>query len=280
MKWAQALINDQPRAIAIEGNKIYSFGVPLRTILDGAGLGISLDQALAEYGGQEVSGGLDSLKLTQPLSDVQRVLCVGLNYRDHAAEVGADIPEFPTIFTKFGNSLIGPGDEIRLPLESTKMDWESELALVIGKPARRVSEDEALDYVAGYTILNDVSVRDWQGRTSEWFQGKNWDGITPWGPYIVPTAELDPVTGLAISCTIDGEKRQDGTTADQIFSPTQVVSYLSTFMTLEPGDIITTGTPAGVGLSIKPRKWLTAGQTVECEIEGIGVLKNKCGEPS
>ena len=280
MKWAQTLINEKPRAVGNDGSRTVIFDVSLRKILDDAGLAISLDEAIQRFGGQQVTEGLDSLTLIQPLNDVQKVLCVGLNYKDHAAEVGADIPEYPTIFTKFGNSLIGPGEEIRLPLESTKMDWESELAVVMGKHARRVAEHEALEYVAGYTILNDVSVRDWQGRTSEWFQGKNWDSITPWGPFIVPAPELDPVAGLAIKCRVDGETRQNGTTADLIFTPAQVISYISTFMTLEPGDIITTGTPAGVGLSIKPRKWLTAGQTVECEIEGIGVLRNVCGEPS
>lgn len=205
-----------------------------------------------------------------------KILCIGLNYHDHAAEVGAEIPEYPTIFTKFRNSLIGPEDPIAMPEASTKIDYEAELAVVIGKNVRKADEAGALDAIAGYTIMNDVSVRDWQGRTSEWFQGKNWDNTTPIGPWVVSRTDVDPVAGLRIECLVDGEVVQSGSTADMIFSPAYLVSYISQFMTLEPGDIIACGTPAGVGMSKKPRRWLEPGQKLTTRIEGIGEMTNAC----
>ena len=216
------------------------------------------------------------LDFVQPVLHPQKILCLGLNYRDHAAEVGADTPAFPTVFSKYANAMIGPREEILLPEESTKIDWEAELALVVGKKARRVSGQEAMEYILGFTVLNDVSVRDWQGRTSRWFQGKNWDATTPFGPCIVSADQLELQRGLRISCRVDGQLRQQGTTADMIFSPAQVLSYVSRFMTLLPADIIALGTPAGVGLSLRPRQWLEPGQLLETEIEGIGKLRNRC----
>lgn len=205
-----------------------------------------------------------------------KILCIGLNYQDHAAEVGAQIPEHPTVFTKFRNALVGPEDPIAMPQESTRIDYEAELAVVIGKNVRRVDEAQALDAIAGYTLINDVSVRDWQGRTSQWFQGKNWDNTTPLGPAVVSRDEVDPVAGLAVECLIDGEVVQSGNTADMIFSPAQLVSYVSTFMSLEPGDVIACGTPAGVGMSKKPRRWLTPGEQVTTRIQGVGEMTNTC----
>ncbi|WP_237207851.1 fumarylacetoacetate hydrolase family protein [Rothia nasimurium] len=231
-----------------------------------------------QLGAQEAQ--VTEADLVAPLTKVKRVLCVGLNFTDHAEEVGAELPTYPTIFTKFGNALIGPGEQIRLPLESSKIDWEVELCAVVGRRARRVTEQEAADYLLGYTVMNDVSVRDWQGRTSEWFQGKNWDSMTPFGPVIVSPEELDITGGLAMTCSVDGEVRQQGSTANLIFGPEQVLAYLSTFMTLEPGDLIALGTPAGVGLSLRPRRWLAPGQVVQTAIEGIGTLTNTCSEPS
>jgi acylpyruvate hydrolase len=206
-----------------------------------------------------------------------KILCVGLNYHDHAAEVGAEIPEYPSVFTKFRNALVGPEDPIALPEESSKIDYEAELCVVIGQNVRRVDEEEALRAIAGYTLLNDVSVRDWQGRTSEWFQGKNWDHTTPFGPWVVSRDEVDPVAGLRIECLVDGEVMQSGSTADMIFTPAQLVSYISRFMSLEPGDVIACGTPAGVGMSKRPRRfWLEEGHRVTTRIEGIGEMTNVC----
>lgn len=249
----------------------------------------SLDELLQTHDLMQVSSVEDVQRLgAEPIDDdvelhdvapvihPGRVLCVGLNYTDHAEEVGAELPKFPTIFTKFSNALVGPDENILLPTESTKIDWEAELCVVIGRAARRVSADDALLYALGYTVLNDISVRDWQGRTSEWFQGKNWDKTTPFGPSIVSCDSVTPQVGLAISCSVDGETRQNGNTANMIFSAADVIAYISTFMTLQPGDLIALGTPAGVGLSLHPRKWLQSGQTVTTRIEGIGTLTNRC----
>lgn len=148
----------------------------------------------------------------------------------------------------------------------------------MGARLRNATEEQALDALMGYTVMNDVSVRDWQGRSSEWFQGKNWDAMTPFGPVIVSADEVDPVAGLELVCEVDGVVRQRGTTADMVFTPAQLLSYISRFMTLEPGDLVATGTPAGVGLSLHPRQWLKPGQTVRTRIEGIGELVNVCSE--
>lgn len=205
-----------------------------------------------------------------------KVLCLGLNYTDHAQEVGAELPEYPTVFAKYPNALIGPGDPIALPAESTKIDYEAELCAVVGQRIRRADPEAARLAVAGYTLMNDVSVRDWQGRTSEWFQGKNWDRSTPLGPYVVSADQVDPVAGLGIECWVDGELMQSGNTADMIFSPAQAVSYISQFMTLEPGDVVALGTPAGVGMSRRPRRWLAPGEQVRVRAEGLGELSSIC----
>jgi acylpyruvate hydrolase len=218
----------------------------------------------------------DAGSLAQPVLRPGKILCAGLNYYAHAEEVGQEVPKYPAIFTKFANALVGPADDIILPAASSKIDWEAELAIVIGSKVRRADEAAARAAILGYTVLNDVSVRDWQGRTSEWFQGKNWDRMTPWGPVIVTADELDPEAGLAVECELDGVLKQSGTTADLIFSCARLVSYISEFMTLEPGDLVATGTPAGVGLARKPREWIPAGAELVTRIEGIGELRNRC----
>lgn len=274
MKFAQVLKGEKALAVIERGGTWYRLDKPLHKYLASSNLrSLSPEQ----LGAKPVE--ITEADLVRPLNRVRRVLCVGLNFTDHAAEVGADIPSHPTIFTKFDNALIGPGEQIQLPAESTKIDWEVELCAVVGRGGRRIPLEDAEEHLLGYTVLNDVSVRDWQGRTSEWFQGKNWDGTTPFGPAIVSPDELDITDGLAMTCSVDGEVRQKGSTANLIFSPAQVVSYISTFMALEPGDLIALGTPAGVGLSLRPRKWLEPGQTVVTEIEGIGRLTNICSDP-
>lgn len=271
MKFGQIYKDGKARAVVHSGGAWYLLPRPLHKYVGSSDLG---SVSPAELGARRIE--LAEHDFVRPLNKVQRVLCVGLNFTDHASEVGASLPQYPTIFTKFGNALVGPGEAIELPVESTKIDWEVELCAVVGRRGRRLSEGEVDDYLLGYTVLNDVSVRDWQGRTSEWFQGKNWDRMTPFGPVIVSPDELDITGGLAMTCTVDGETRQQGSTANLIFAPAQVVSYISTFMTLEPGDLIALGTPAGVGLSLRPRKWLADGQVVETSIEGIGSLTNVC----
>lgn len=271
MKFAQILFRGKPVAVIEQGSRWYQLDKPLADYLATS----EVQFISAEYMGAQPLD-LSEGDFIRPLSNVSRVLCVGLNFTDHAKEVGAETPSHPTIFTKFGNALIGPGEQIQMPTESNKIDWEVELCAVIGKKGRRIPVEEAEEYLLGYTVLNDVSVRDWQGRTSEWFQGKNWDSMTPFGPVIVSPDELDIAGGLAMTCTVDGETRQQGSTANLIFRPAEVISYISTFMTLQPGDLIALGTPAGVGLSLRPRKWLAPGQTVVTEIEGIGRLTNVC----
>ncbi len=215
-------------------------------------------------------------ELEMPILRPGKILCAGLNYYAHAEEVGQDVPKYPTIFTKFANALVGPTDDVVLPAASSKIDWEAELTVVIGSRVRQADEAGARAAIAGYTVMNDVSVRDWQGRTSEWFQGKNWDRMTPVGPVVVTADELDPEAGLAVECELDGVTKQSGTTSDLIFSCAKLVSYVSEFMTLEPGDLLATGTPAGVGLARKPREWIPAGAQMVTRIEGIGELRNRC----
>lgn len=271
MKFAQILLRGKPVAVIERGSRWYQLDKPLADYL----VTSEFQFISAEQMGAKPLD-LSEDHFIRPLTNVSRVLCVGLNFTDHAKEVGAETPSHPTIFTKFGNALIGPGEQIQMPAESNKIDWEVELCAVVGKEGRRIPVEEAEEYLLGYTVLNDVSVRDWQGRTSEWFQGKNWDSMTPFGPVIVSPDELDIAGGLAMTCTVDGETRQQGSTANLIFKPAEVISYISTFMTLQPGDLIALGTPAGVGLSLRPRKWLAPGQTVVTEIEGIGRLTNVC----
>ena len=288
MRWAQIKDHKGSRAVCLHEETIYEFPAKLGPLLNFYGryrmnFGDPKNAVaiLKENGATTLGTGTDTwdnLPFIKPIDRPGKIICAGLNYRDHAEEMSLDIPEHPTFFAKFDNALIGPTDEIRMPAESTKIDWEAELALVIGQRTHRVSEDEALDSLLGYTVFNDVSVRDWQGRTSEWFQGKNWDRMTPFGPVIVTPDEIDPVAGLDMSCTVDGVVRQSSNTSQMIFTPAQLISYLSQFMTLEAGDIIATGTPAGVGLSLHPRAWLTPGQEVVTRIEGIGELRNRCSD--
>ncbi len=205
-----------------------------------------------------------------------KVLCVGLNYRTHILEMGRDLPEYPTLFCKFADTLIGPYDDIVRPPETEEFDWEAELCVVIGAPVRRARGAEAEAAIAGFTVLNDITCRDWQFRTREWLQGKNWDSTTPVGPWLVTPDELGSVRpSLAISCTVDGETVQSDSTGDLLFDPVALVEYASTMVRLNPGDLIATGTPGGVGHARKPPRYLTGGEEVVTAIEGIGQLRNR-----
>ncbi len=204
----------------------------------------------------------------------EKVICVGLNYRDHAAESGAEIPARPLLFGKFANALCGPGDAIVLPPESRHIDAEAELAVVIGRTARHVDVADALEYVAGYTCANDVSARDLQFSEGQWLRGKGFDTFCPLLPTVVPVSELGDGDGLRVVQRLNGEALQDGTTSDMIFGVREIVADASTVFTLERGDVILTGTPAGVGISRKPAVTLTDGDEVEIEIQGIGFLRN------
>jgi len=205
-----------------------------------------------------------------------KIICLGHNYLAHIREVGAEIPSHPTLFAKYARALIGARDPIVLPRTSEKVDWEVELAFVIGRTARHAAIHEASEAIAGYTILNDVSMRDYQYRTPQWLQGKMFEKSTPVGPVLVSPDELRGAEDLVLRCEVDGKVMQEGRTSDLVFSPVEIVSYVSDIITLEPGDLISTGTPAGVGQGRKPPLYLKPGQTVRTTIEGIGELLNEC----
>ncbi len=205
-----------------------------------------------------------------------KVICVGLNYRTHIQEMGRDLPEYPTLFSKFADCLIGATDPIARPAETDQFDWEAELTVVIGSPVRRADAARAQAAIAGFTVLNDITCRDWQFRTREWLQGKNWQSTTPVGPFLVTPDELPGGVrpALAISCSVDGTVMQQDNTGDLLFDPVDLVQYISTMVQLNPGDLIATGTPGGVGHARKPEIYLQAGQRVVTEIEGVGRLEN------
>lgn len=210
-----------------------------------------------------------------------KVICVGVNYLDHIREMGREQPAAPTYFAKFASSLIGARDDMVLPHPdvSTHIDWEAELAIVIGSPVRHAAPSEALAAVAGYTVLNDGSVRDFQRRTTQFLAGKMFEGLTPIGPVMVGADELGDGSGLAIRSTVDGIMKQDSNTSELCFNVVDIVQDLSTITTLMPGDVIATGTPGGVGAARTPPEWLGDGSVVRCEIEGIGAVENRCVLP-
>jgi 2-keto-4-pentenoate hydratase/2-oxohepta-3-ene-1,7-dioic acid hydratase in catechol pathway len=216
---------------------------------------------------------LSAVRLLPPIQDPEKIVCIGLNYRKHAAEVGVDVdalPDVPTIFAKYPNALVADGATVKVP--TAKTDYEAEVAFVVGKRAKDVDEAEALDYVAGYTLLNDLSARDLQGATPQWMPGKVFDGSAPCGPYLVTPDEAGPADAIAIRLTLNGEEMQNGATDDLIFSVPQLVAQLSKLMTLEPGDIVSTGTPEGVGMGRKPRVWLADGDEIAIESPTLGRL--------
>jgi acylpyruvate hydrolase len=201
-----------------------------------------------------------------------KIVCVGLNYRTHILEMGRELPEYPTLFAKYPEALIGPRDVIRLPAESTEVDWEGELAVVIGQRVRRANRTQAEVAIAGYAVINDITMRDYQYRTPQWLQGKTWEGTTPFGPVLVTPDELPADAEMFTS--IDGEEVQRTRIDDLVFSPSDLVTYISTIVTLNPGDVIATGTPGGVGHARKPARYLAPGDTLTTRIDGIGELVN------
>ena len=205
-----------------------------------------------------------------------KIFCIGLNYRNHILEMGRDLPEYPTVFSKYADTLIGAHDDILRPAETTEFDWEAELAVVIGSTVRRATTAQAEAAIAGFAVLNDITCRDWQFRTREWLQGKNWEATTPLGPWLVTPDELPGGVrpALAIRAEVDGEVVQQDSTGDLLFDPVALVEYLSTIITLRPGDVIATGTPGGVGHARKPARYLSGGQKVVTEIEGLGRCEN------
>ncbi|MFI2565522.1 fumarylacetoacetate hydrolase family protein [Paenarthrobacter sp. NPDC018779] len=219
------------------------------------------------------------VRLTTPVPNPSKVLCIGLNYKDHVAETGRAFPEYPDVFAKFASTMVGPEDEIGGAKVSENLDFEGELAVVIGRKASEVTEEEALNYVAALAPLNDVTARDLQYRGTQWLAGKAVDGSTPWGPALVTLDEVGDPQNLDLATRVNGIEVQRSNTSYQIFSIARIVSYLSSFLTLEPGDVIATGTPQGIGAKRNPPVWLEPGDTVEIEIDKVGLLRNTVGKP-
>ena len=217
----------------------------------------------------------NEIKVEAPVINPGKIICVGHNYREHILEMGRELPTNPVIFAKFSNTILGPDDDIPFFPISDQLDYEAEFTFVVGKQARNVSEEEALDYVAGYTITNDVTYRDIQRRTLQWLQGKTVDGSAPMGPYLVTADELTDSAGLDVVLKVNGEVRQKTNTANLVFSVQKLVAFLSNLMTLEPGDVVLTGTPGGVGVAMNPPQFLKDGDVVTIEIDQIGTLENK-----
>jgi acylpyruvate hydrolase len=205
-----------------------------------------------------------------------KIICVGLNYRTHITETGREMPEYPTLFTKYPEALLGPGDDLVIPAVSERVDWEVELGVIVGTPIRRATAEQAKAAIAGFTVTNDISMRDWQRRTLQWWAGKNFERSTPAGPYLVTPDEVDDANDLEVRCEVDDEIMQQSTTADLLFTPADILAYASQIVTLNPGDLILTGTPGGVGDARKPPVYLRPGNVLRTFIEGLGECVNTC----
>jgi len=216
---------------------------------------------------------LDAARYAPVILAPGKIVCVGLNYRAHILEMKRDLPEYPVLFAKFADTLAAAGEDIALPPESPEIDWEGELAVVIGSTVRRADAEQAEDAIAGYTIANDVSMRDWQFRTREWLQGKMWERSTPLGPVLATPDEIP--SDARMTTSVDGVQKQAGDIHDLVHGPVDLVRYVSTITTLRPGDVILTGTPGGVGHAREPREYLASGSVVEVTIDGIGTLRNR-----
>jgi 2-keto-4-pentenoate hydratase/2-oxohepta-3-ene-1,7-dioic acid hydratase in catechol pathway len=272
---------DGPRAGLLEDDRVVDawalLGEPHRGSLReliAAGRIEDLGSRLGDSGAP--SHPLSAVRLLPPIPDPEKIVCIGLNYRKHATEVGVDVdalPDVPTIFAKYPNALVADGATVAVP--TGKTDFEAEVAFVVGKRAKDVEEAEALDYIAGYTLLNDLSARDLQGATPQWMPGKVFDGSAPCGPHLVTPDEAGPADAIAIRLTLNGEEMQNGATDDLIFSVPQLIAQLSKLMTLEPGDVVSTGTPEGVGMGRKPRVWLADGDEIAIESPTLGRLTTR-----
>jgi acylpyruvate hydrolase len=263
------------RAARVEGDHLLVLEAP-----DAGALLRSLDAA----------SGIDAVASLEPTAELflwqasfaplvprpEKIFCVGMNYRSHIAEMSREAPSYPALFAKFASGLIGAYDDLVLPSVSHAVDWEAELGVVIGRRTRRATPEQARGAIAGFTVVNDVSMRDWQNRTTQYLQGKAFDASTPVGPVLVTGDEIGDGADLEVRCEVDGVVMQRGRTSEMIFGPAAVVSYISQFATLGPGDLISTGTPAGVGAGRNPQVFLAPGQVLTTSIEGIGSCVNRC----
>ena len=275
MKLASFLIDDQPGyglvvdgAVRLPGTDFRKRYPTLRDLLSAS--------AEREFIGAALEPVADSANLVflPPVPNSRKIICVGVNYRPHIAEMGRDIPDYPVVFTRFASSLVGHDQPLVRPLASQQLDFEGELAVIIGRAARHVSRDEALDYVAGYSCFMDGSVRDFQRHTQQFTPGKNFDRSGAMGPYLVTADEIGDPRELELTTRVDGEVMQKGCVAELVFDIPALLEYCSTFTELLPGDVLATGTPGGVGAARTPPLWLEPGNTVEVEIPGIGRLAN------
>ena len=267
--------------------RVGNVGQEIPAILDNSGVIRDLSEHIFDIDGDTFNNGdtdkvaalelatlpvIDSnIRIGQPIAGVGKFICVGLNYADHAAESGMDVPSEPVLFMKATSSLIGPNDTVVMPPKSEKSDWEVELGVVIGKEAKYVSEEDALDYVAGYCVINDLSEREFQiEKEGQWCKGKGCDTFGPIGPYLVTTDEITDSNELDIWLEVNGERVQNGNTRTMVYKVPFLISYISQFMSLQPGDIISTGTPPGVGLGFNPPKYLKEGDVMRLGILGLG----------
>jgi acylpyruvate hydrolase len=218
----------------------------------------------------------DQLDYAPVVPRPEKIICVGPNYGMNLVDLGRSFPEHPLLFSKYSRALIGAYDDIVLPRSSHACDWEAELGVVIGAPVRRASRSEALAAIAGYTVVNDVTMRDWQYRTTQWLQGKTFEATTPVGPHLVVPEDRGQVPSYDLSCSVDGELMQEASTDDMVYGPVELICYISEIITLVPGDLISTGTPGGVGHGRQPPRWLTEGSVVTTCIEGVGECTNRC----
>jgi 2-keto-4-pentenoate hydratase/2-oxohepta-3-ene-1,7-dioic acid hydratase in catechol pathway len=268
-----------PLAALLRDGRVYDIwgdafsGVPHeeRTILALLQGGLLSEVKAVEDDGVPVEG----VDLLPPIGRPGKIICIGLNYRAHAEEASLNVPETPTFFAKWTNALAPPGGTVKLPEWSSKVDYEAEVAFVIGDRAKDVAEESAMDHVAGYTLLNDLSARDYQFKTPQWMPGKVFDGAAPCGPALVTADEAGPNDAIEIELTLNGERMQKSSTADLIHSVPALVAYLSQLMTLEPGDVVSTGTPAGVGSGRDPKVWLKPGDEVVISSPQLGVLETR-----
>ncbi|MEV0210195.1 fumarylacetoacetate hydrolase family protein [Streptomyces sp. NPDC050788] len=272
MKLATIRTDGTTRAARLDGEFLVDLGLPdVGTLLKQDGWA----ESAASATGTELAAADADFAPVVPAPS--KVVCVGLNYRSHIEELGRELPEHPTLFAKFADCLIGAYDAVARPEETEQLDWEVELAVVVGTQVRRARGAEAEAAIAGFCVLNDITCRDWQFRTREWLQGKTWDSTTPVGPCLVTPDELPGGVrpALDVRLSVDGEVMQSASTGDLLFDPVDLVEYVSTIVRLNPGDIIATGTPGGVGHARTPERYLSGGETVVAEIQGVGRLENR-----
>lgn len=270
MKLATVRTAGGPRAARVDGDTATLLAFP------------DVGALLANPGWREAAAGagesvpLAGADLAPVVPRPPKIICVGLNYRSHILEMGRELPSHPTLFGKYAGALVGPYDDVVLPRASAEVDWEAELGVIIGAPVRHATPERAREAIAGYTVVNDVSCRDWQWRTTQWLQGKTFEATTPAGPVLVTGDEVGDAADLEVTCRVDGELMQQARTSDLLFDPAAVVAYVSEILTLEPGDLIATGTTGGVGAARDPKVFLKAGQQLRTEIEGVGACVNTC----